>query len=397
VAQTLRARGLATLQVDLLTEVEESIDRMQAAIRFDLDLLAERIEQVTDWVARESNVAHLPVAYFSSGTAVAAALMAATRRPDVHAIVSRAGRPDLAGTALPAVHSPTLFAVPGAETELLELNRDAIARMTVPTQLAIVPGATASFEEPGALDEVATLAAEWIVGHFAQAFADLDPARAFGRQFHDRRAAGTRLATMLAHHANTGAVVFGLPRGGVIVADSVSLALDAPLDVWLAAKIGMPIQPELGMGALAEGAALVLDPALVRWSGAPPHELLELVHRKGAELRRRARHYRGDHAPLPIRGRTAILVDEGIATPTVLRAAIHGARKRGAKHVVVAAPVASADAVAGLRLDADEVVCVALPQHLNSVAAWYEDFRVVGEHEVIDVLAAHREPHRQAG
>jgi len=191
-------------------------------------------------------------------------------------------------------------------------------------------------------------------------------------------------------------LVLGLPRGGVPVADEIARALDAPLDVWLVRKIGMPIQPELGMGALAEGASLVLDPALVRWSGAPPHELLELVHRKGAELRRSARHYRRDHAPLPLRGKTAILVDDGIATPTVLRAAIRGARKRGAKLVVVAAPVASASAVAALRLDADEVVCVALPQHLNAVGAWYEDFRVVGEYEVIDLLAQ-REPERQAG
>jgi predicted phosphoribosyltransferase len=399
VAQALRTRGLATLQVDLLTEVEDAIDRLDGAIRFDVELLAERLIDVTDWVANESNVAHLPLAYFGAGTSTAAALIAAAKRPDVRAVVSRGGRPDLAGAALAAVRAPTLLAVGGADTQMLDLNRDAITRMTIPTQLAIVPGAGAAFEEPGALDEVAALAGEWIVEHFANAFAEPDPARTFGRQFTDRRSAGARLATLLEHHAGTGAAVFGLPRGGVPVADAVAYALDAPLDVWLATKLGMPIQPDLGMGALAEGAALVLDPAIVRWSGAPPSEVLDLVHRKGAEIRRRARNYRGDLPPLDVRGRTAILVDEGIATPNVLRAAIHGAKKRGAARVVVAAPVASSEAVAQLRLEADEVVCLALPHQLVAVGAWYEDFRAVGEHEVIDILAAARarEPSLRAG
>ncbi len=398
VAQALRARGLATLAVDLLTEHEQAADQLDRAIRFDIDLLAERLEHVTDWVARESNVAHLPVAYFAAGTCAAAALVASSRRPEVRAVVSRGGRPDLAGAALASVHAPALFAVAGADAEMLELNRDAVAHMTVPTQLAIVPGASAAFDEPGALDEVATLAGEWIVEHFAHAFSEVDPARASGRQFRDRRAAGARLATMLEHHAGTGAVVFGLARGGVVVADAVAYALGAPLDVWLATKLGMPIQPELGMGALAEGAALVLDPMIVRWSGCSPREILDLVHRKGAELRRRARHYRGDHPPLDIRGRTAILVDEGIATPAVLRAAVRGARKRGARRVVVAAPVAASEAVAALRLDADEVVCVALPHQLMAVGGWYEQFRAVGEQEVVDLLTASREqPRRRAG
>jgi len=397
VAQALRARGLATLALDLLTEQEQAVDKLEGAIRFDVDLLAERLDQATTWVARESNVAHLPIAYMASSTCAAAALVAASRRADVRAIVSRGGRPDHAGSALAAVHAPTLFAVPGADAELLELNRDAVSRMTVPTQLAIVPGASAAFEEPGALDEVATLAGEWIVEHFAQAFSDVDPARAFGRQFYDRRTAGARLATMLEHHADTGAVVFGLPRGGVVVAEAVAFALGAPLDVWLATKLGMPIQPELGMGALAEGAALVLDPALVRWSGAPPGEILDLVHRKGAELRRRAKQFRGDHPPPDVHGRTAILVDEGIATPNVLRAAIRGARKRGAARVVVAAPVAASDAVAALRLDVDEVVCIALPHQLVAVGAWYEHFPAVGGQQVADILARSREPERAAG
>ncbi len=292
------------------------------------------------------------------------------------------------------MHAPALLAVAASDAELLELHRDAVARMTVPTQLAIVPGTRAAFDEPHALDEFAAIAGEWIADQFAHAFSDPDPARMFGRQFHDRRTAGKRLALALAHHADTSPIVFGLPRGGIAVAAAVASELDAPLDVWLATKLGMPIQPDLGMGALAEGAALVLDPAIVRWSGSTPSELLDLVHRKGAELRRRARHYRGEHAPLDLRGRTAILVDEGIATPNVLHAAILGARRRGAARVVVAAPVGASKAIAALRRLADEIACLAMPHHLVSLAAWYEQFGAVGDYEVAEILSSARASER---
>ena len=390
VAEALRARGIATLLVDLLTESEEQADRIDAQLRFDVDLLAERLLAVTDWVQQHSSVAHLPLAYFGASTGAAAALIAASRRPDVvRAVVSRGGRPDLAGATLPLVRAPTLLIVGAEDQHVLDLNREAIDRMTVTTQLATVPGATHLFEEPGALDEVAQLASEWLVDHFAQVFAE--PRRGtWARQFSDRRNAGARLAAALRHYEGASAIVFGLPRGGVPVADEIAKALGAPLDVWLVRKIGMPIQPELGMGAIAEGAALVLDPGLVKWSGASPREVRALVHRKVAEIRRRCRLYRGDMPPADVRGKTAILVDDGIATGSTLRAAIHGARRRGAARVVVAAPVAAAEAAEALRREADEVVCLSTPEHLIAVSAWFQDFRQLADDEVIDILAEAR-------
>src|SRR3569623_417921 len=148
----------------------------------------------------------------------------------------------------------------------------------------------------------------------------------------------------------------------------------------------MPIQPELGMGALAEGAALVLDDSTVRWSGATSHELLALVHQKAAEIRRHAQLYRGNTAPPDVHGKSVSLVDDGFATGGTLRAAVRGARKRGAAWGVVAAPVASAEAAAALRREADELVCLSLPHHLMSVGAWYQDFRQLTEDEVVDLL-----------
>lgn len=388
VAETLRGRGLATLSVDLLTDSEEHIDRIDSSLRFDIDLLAARLLAVTTWLTDESSLAHLPIAYLGNGTAAAAALCAAAQRPElVRAIVSRAGRADLAGSALPSVRAPTLFIVGGNDHAVLELDRIALDRMTTLTQLAIIPGSGHHFEEPGALDDVAQLAAEWCIDQFAHALPEQLPRKgAWGRQFLDRRSAGVQLAKSLLHLASRPLIVCGLPRGGVQVADEIARALDAPLDVWLVRKIGMPIQPELGMGALAEGAALVLDDNTVRWSGVSDDELRAIVHGKAAEIRRRAQRYRDGAPPPDVHGKTVILVDDGIATGGTLRAAIHGARKRGAPWVVVAAPVASAEAAAALRHEADELICLSTPHHLMSISAWYQDFHQLTDRDVIDIL-----------
>jgi predicted phosphoribosyltransferase/dienelactone hydrolase len=392
VAEALRARGLATLLIDLLTDTEEHLDRIDSSLRFDIDMLAERLLAITSWVSDESSLGHLPLAYMGDGTSAAAALCAASRRPEaIRAIVSRSGRADLAGSALPLVRAPTLFVVGGNDHAVLELDRAALDRMSTLTQLAVIPGSGHHFEEPGALDEVAQLSAEWFVDQFARALPELPSRRGtWGRQFRDRRQAGERLAGSLLHLASRPLIVCGLPRGGVPVADEVAMALHAPLDVWLVRKIGMPIQPEIGMGALAEGAALVLDEQTVRWSGVAPDELRSIVHKRAAEIRRRARLYRGDGLPPDVHGKTVILVDDGIATGGTLRAAIHGARKRGAPWVVVAAPVAAADAAAALRKEADEVICLSTPQHLMSVGAWYQDFHQLPESEVLEILAEAR-------
>ncbi|HEU4614237.1 MAG TPA: phosphoribosyltransferase family protein [Kofleriaceae bacterium] len=383
VAEALRARGLATLVIDLELHRDE---------HFDIDLLATRLAAVTDWVIEHSHLAHLPIGYLGGDTCAAAALVAASRRPElVRAIALSDGRADLAGSALPLVRAPTLFVAPGNHDHGLDVDRAAIDQMSTSTQLAIIPGAGPSFDEPGTLDELVQLAAEWLVDHFAHALAEPASRRgSWGRQFRDRRAAGERLAHALAHHAGKPVIVCGLPRGGVPVADEIAKALGAPLDVWLVRKIGMPIQPELGMGALAEGAALVLDPTIVKWSGATPGDLQRIVHAKAAEIRRRAQLYRGNAPILDVRGKTVILVDDGIATGGTLRAAVRGARKRGAARVIVAAPVAAAEAAAALRAEADDLVCLATPRHLNAVGAWYQSFRQLPEHEVIEILAAAR-------
>jgi putative phosphoribosyl transferase len=166
VARVLNDAKLATLLIDLLTEDEEVIDMLSARLRFDIKFLAERLVDVTDWLAEFPDTRRLRIGYFGASTGAAAALVAAAVRPDaVGAAVSRGGRPDLAGAALPRVRAPTLLIVGGNDGQVVELNRTALAQMRCEKQLVLVPGATHLFEEPGALDEVARLARDWFHRH----------------------------------------------------------------------------------------------------------------------------------------------------------------------------------------------------------------------------------------
>jgi len=162
VAQMLNEARLATLLIDLLTPVEEAIDRHTAHLRFDITLLADRLVAATDWLKQHPDTRGLSIGYFGASTGAAAALAAAAQRPGlVGAVVSRGGRPDLAGSALPRVQAPTLLIVGGSDVEVLELNKSALAQLRCEKHLEVIPGATHLFEEPGALDEVARLARQW--------------------------------------------------------------------------------------------------------------------------------------------------------------------------------------------------------------------------------------------
>jgi dienelactone hydrolase len=164
VAETLQSRGFATLLIDLLTQQEEDIDRRSAQLRFDIDLLATRLVAAIDWLGAQALTARLPIGLFGASTGAGAALVAAAQRPTgVAAVVSRGGRPDLAGAALPHVCAPTLLVVGSYDTEVIRLNREAMARMQTKVVLELVPRATHLFEEPGALDQVADLASGWFL------------------------------------------------------------------------------------------------------------------------------------------------------------------------------------------------------------------------------------------
>lgn len=169
VAEALQRAGLATLLMDLLTADEEQVDLRTAHLRFDIGLLAERLAGTTVWLNRQSETAQLKVGYFGASTGGGAALVAAAGQANrVKAVVSRGGRPDLAGEALPRVQAPTLLIVGGLDTPVIAMNESALAELRCEKELVIVPGATHLFEEPGTLEEVARLARDWFLHYFSK-------------------------------------------------------------------------------------------------------------------------------------------------------------------------------------------------------------------------------------
>ncbi len=207
-----------------------------------------------------------------------------------------------------------------------------------------------------------------------------------GRPFQDREQAGRELAKCLAGFRDQSPIVLGLPRGGVPVAYEVSTALHAPLDVWVVRKLGAPVQPELGMGAVAEGGEVFVDPHIVREVGASEAEVQEVVDRKTAEVEERCRRFRRGRAAPELRGKTVLLVDDGIATGGTARAALRAIRRRKPRRLVLAVPVGSTDTLDDLSKEADEVVCLMPRSDLMAIGLWYEDFRPVEDDEVIAIL-----------
>jgi putative phosphoribosyl transferase len=206
--------------------------------------------------------------------------------------------------------------------------------------------------------------------------------------FVDRRDAGQRLARRLERFAAGRPVVVGMPRGGVVVAAEVARALGAPLDIVVVRKLGCPWQPELGIGALAEENVRILNNALIAEAGVTAGQLRGVADRERAELERRVERYRGGRAPLPLDGRTAILIDDGLATGFTARAAAAALRKRGASRVILAVPVAPEDAVASLAGVVDELVAIEVPPYFFGIGEFYDDFHQATDDEVIDLLGA---------
>jgi putative phosphoribosyl transferase len=207
-------------------------------------------------------------------------------------------------------------------------------------------------------------------------------------RFHDRRDAGQRLAQRLTSYAGCDDVlVLGLPRGGVPVAFEVARALGAPLDVFLVRKLGVPGREELAMGAIATGGVRVLNPEVVGPLEIPDEVIDAVAAEERDELERRQRAYRDDRPPPDVRGRTVILVDDGLATGSTMRAALAALRQQQPARVIVAVPVGSAEACAELQGLADESICLETPEPFRAVGLWYSDFSQTTDAEVTTLLA----------
>jgi putative phosphoribosyl transferase len=205
--------------------------------------------------------------------------------------------------------------------------------------------------------------------------------------FLDRIAAGQMLGTRLGQFANRKSVlVLALPRGGVPVAFEVARALNAPLDVYIVRKLGLPGQEELAIGAMASGGAPLLNEKMIRMLGIPAHHIEAMIGHETEELDRRQHLYRGDRGVPDIRGKTVILVDDGMATGYTMRVAVTALRHKEPLEIIVAVPVASSDACKEVARGADSVVCLSTPPDFYAVGEWYRNFSQVNDAEVRELL-----------
>jgi len=212
-------------------------------------------------------------------------------------------------------------------------------------------------------------------------------------RFADRSQAGRLLARELQRFSAEQPVVLGLARGGVPVGYEIAIALHAPLEAVLVRKIGVPWQPELALGAIIDGPSpeRVIDEGLVRLLSVPESYLDEEIKRQGKEIERRRRLYSQDHPPVDVANKTAIVVDDGVATGASMRVALRALRRRQPRRLVMAVPVAAADSLATLSPEADEAVCLYAPGDLGAISVFYDDFHNVEDAEVIDLLDRARE------
>jgi len=211
------------------------------------------------------------------------------------------------------------------------------------------------------------------------------------RAFSNRREAGRELARLLLNaRPSDDALVLALPRGGVPVAFEIALALGAPLDVFVVRKLGTPGHPELAMGAIASGGVRVLNDEVVQALAIPPHLIDAVAEREQLELERRESAYRHGR-PLPsLRDRTVVLVDDGLATGSTMKAAVQAVKQQKPARVIVAVPVGAPETCRALRAVADEVICARTPAHFSAVGEWYRDFAQITDDEVTALLSVHR-------
>jgi predicted phosphoribosyltransferase len=216
--------------------------------------------------------------------------------------------------------------------------------------------------------------------------------------FANRAEAGKILASKLSQYrGRSDVVVLGLPRGGIPVAFEVARALQVPLEAWVVRKLGVPSQPELAMGALAAGGVMRLDTSITRALGISREVIAKVAAQESKEVERQERLYRSGRPAIEVKGKTVILVDDGLATGSSMLAAVEAARRSGAAHIVVAVPVAPPTACDSLKRAANEVVVVASPESFVAVSQWYEDFSQTTDNEVRALLQASTVSLQQAG
>jgi putative phosphoribosyl transferase len=407
VAKVLNDKGIATLLVDLLSPEEKKIDEETKHLRYNIELLAGRFAVVTSWLAQQPDTRVLRIGYFGSSTGAAAALMAAARLNFAKAIVTRGGRSDLAGeNILNLVQTPTLFIVGSEDRPVIAMNKEALASLSnaEARELAIIPNATHLFEEPGKMEEVAEIAADWFECHLLDTgkkfynkyskipresfLSSLWKTHTFQIKFRDRAAAGKILASMLDRYKNNrnDVLVIGIARGGIAVADVIAEKLHADFDIIVPKKLRSPYNSENAIGAIMQDNAVYLDTSILEMQKDITNEYINMERwEQRKEMERRLSLYRPCSREYKIKGRTVILVDDGIATGATMIIAARWIRRQLPNRVIIAAPVASKEAVKRLKNEADQIEIIRDPSDFKAVEQFYQDFATVSDDQVVQI------------
>ncbi|HYZ59476.1 MAG TPA: alpha/beta family hydrolase [Nitrososphaeraceae archaeon] len=408
VATVLNNNRIATLLVDLLSQDEKRIDEETKHLRYNIELLAGRFAEITNWLAQQPETRDLKIGYFGSSTGAAAALITASRVDAAKAIVTRGGRPDLAGESiLHQVRASTLLIVGGNDTLAIEMNKRALESLsnTETKELAIIPGATHLFEEPGKMEEVAQTAADWfecyLLGISKKKFnnryariskrgylSSLWDRHAFQIKFKDRFAAGEILSSTLGKYKNDqhGITVIGIARGGVIVADAIAEKLNADFDIIVPRRLRSPYNSENAIGAIMHDGSLYLDTSTLQTQNDISNEYIDMEKlEQKKEMERRLSMYRPYSREYKINDRTVILVDDGIATGATMIVAARWIRKQEPKQLIIAAPVAPKRAIEPLKNEVDQVEIIRKPSDLKAVEQFYQEFASVSDDQILQV------------
>jgi predicted phosphoribosyltransferase/dienelactone hydrolase len=402
VANILNNKGIATLLVDLLSQEEKRIDEETKHLRYNIELLAERFTAVTNWLAQQPETKDLKMGYFGSSTGAAAALIAAARLDLAKAIVTRGGRPDLAGeSTVHQVKAPTLFIVGSHDAPVIAMNKRALESLSnaEAKELAFIPGAGHLFDEPGKMEELTQIAADWFECYllrgasknkFHDKYAKITRSgflsslwnrHAFEIKFKDRFAAGEILASMLGRYKNNedrdNVTIIGIARGGIVVADAIPEKLNADFDIIVPRKLRSPHNSENAIGAIMHDGSVYLDRSTLETRDDVSDEYIAMEKsEKKQEMEQKLSIYRPQAREYKIRDRTIILVDDGIATGATMFAATRWIRKQEPKRLIIAAPVAPKQVVKRLKNEADQIEVIRNPSDFKAVEQFYQHFAV---------------------
>jgi putative phosphoribosyl transferase len=409
VATVLNNKGIATLVVNLLSQEEKRIDEETKHFRYNIELLAERFAAVTNWLAEQPETRDLKIGYYGSSTGAAAALAVAARLGVAKAIVTRGGRSDLAGeSVLHQVRAPTLFIVGGDDMPVIAMNKRSIEFLSVAEakELAMIPGATHLFKEPGKMEEVAQIAADWFECYLLETstkkmfdikYAKMTRAgflsslwnrHAFQIKFKDRFAAGEILASLLGGYKSDkeGVTVIGIARGGVIVADAVAEKLDADFDIIVPRKLRSPHNSENAIGAIMHDGSIYLEASTLETQHDISNEYVDMEKLKQRkEMEHRLSVYRPNHREYQIKDRIIILVDDGIATGATVIAAARWIKKHKPKRLIIASPVAPKHVVKSLKNEADQIEVIRNPSNFKAVEQFYRNFDAISDDQIVQI------------